>query len=123
MLFVSRRRTALRALPGEVSRAAAFHKEVGKQDWIGLFLLVAGCALLLLPIPLETLGVDYYDTATVIAPTAVGAVVLIVFIVWEARLAKNPFLSPRILRNGTVLGCMASKQTRSIDDPCPSRLI
>lgn len=109
MLFISRRRAARLAGPGQASRSTAFHKEFKEQDWLGLFLLVAGCALLLLPVPLETRGVEFYDTAAVIAPTTIGAVVLVAFVVWEAWVAKNPFLNPRILRNKTVVGCMASK--------------
>lgn len=109
MLFVFRRRTVSRVAPGEKFRATAFLKELKEIDIAGLFLLVVGSALFLLPIPLETRGVDYYDTVAVITPTAVGAFMLIMFFVWEVRFAKKPLFERRLLTNPSVLGCLASE--------------
>lgn len=110
MLFVFRRRTTARNRSSTKARATELLRELKKQDIVGIFLLVAGCALFLLPIPLEIRGVAYYDTAGVITPTAIGAVLLICFFVWELRFAKRPFLEKRLLTNISILGCMASKQ-------------
>ncbi len=110
MLFILRRRSQSRYRQTTTkSRATSFLKVLNELDPLGLFLLIVGCAMLLLPITLESRGVDYYDSAAVIAPTVVGALLLVAFVIWELRFAKKPFLEPRILRNPSILGCMASE--------------
>lgn len=109
MLFVFRRRIVSQLRPVRNSRATAFFKALRDIDLIGLFLIIVGSALFLFPIPLESRGVDYYDTVAVITPTTIGAVILIVFVVWELRFAKNPLFERRLLTNPSVIGCMASK--------------
>lgn len=122
MLFVFRRRLVSQIRPATNSRATAFLKALRHIDITGLFLIIVGSALFLFPIPLESRGVDYYDTVSVITPTTIGAVTLIVFVIWELRFAKKPLFESRLLTNPSVLGCMASKHRNHCHVPPPLTL-
>jgi hypothetical protein len=83
------------------------------QDYIGICLLVAGNCLFLLPIPLEQGGVSAYGHASVVAPTVIGFVLIILFGVWEVFWAKNPIAPRRLLANRTVMGAICGEFFRS----------
>ena len=75
-------------------------------DIMGLLLLAAAIALLLVPLPLgNTAG---WQNPSIIAMLVIGCVCLIAFPLWESshKLAPKPFLSMRMLKNRTVtVGC------------------
>jgi hypothetical protein len=79
------------------------------QDYIGICLLVAGNCLFLLPIPLEQGGFSAYGHVSVVAPTVIGFVLIILFGVWEVFLAKNPIAPRRLLANRTFMGAICGK--------------
>ncbi|KAK9388852.1 major facilitator superfamily domain-containing protein [Lipomyces mesembrius] len=89
-------------------------------DILGILLLSAGCALVLIPLTLSsTLAMHWHDPR-IPSMLAVGTVVLIIFVYWEIRVGvaadanshdhshRKPLLSLRVLKNRTVrCGCIA----------------
>lgn len=72
-------------------------------DLPGLLLLVAGMALILIPISLTgSLNPGRWKEASFIAMIVLGAVVLIGFVVWDVKFAKKP-LFPASMANRTVI--------------------
>ncbi|KAK9434383.1 major facilitator superfamily domain-containing protein [Lipomyces doorenjongii] len=92
----------------------------GAIDILGILLLSAGCALVLIPLTLSsTLPMHWHDPR-IPSMLAVGTVVLIIFVYWEIRVGaapdanshdhphRKPLLSLRVLKNRTVrCGCIA----------------
>ena len=77
-------------------------------DIMGLLLLSAAIALILLPLTLAATAKGAWHNASIIAMIVIGCVLLVIFPFWEAngRLAPKPFLSLRLLTNRTVIaGC------------------
>lgn len=87
--------------PIESSSSKLTIKGLGKvaleQDIIGVLLLATASAMALLPIPLETGGVGEYMSPRILAPTIIGAVLAVFFIIWEARFAKKPLFPGHLL--------------------------
>ena len=92
-----------------VARAKEVFKALRQVDLVGILLFIAGISLFMLPIPLEQGGVKEYATARLLAPTILGFILLIIFGVWEARFAKQPLLSRKILSSWTIVAVLASK--------------
>ncbi|KAK9333683.1 major facilitator superfamily domain-containing protein [Lipomyces starkeyi] len=88
-------------------------------DILGILLLSAGCALVLIPLTLSsTLAMHWHDPR-IPSMLAAGTVVLIIFVYWEIRVGaaagansddnshRKPLLSLRVLKNRTVrCGCI-----------------
>lgn len=77
-------------------------------DIMGLLLLSAAFALILIPLTLAATAKSHWHNASIIAMIVIGGVCLVVFPLWEStrRLAPRPFLSLRLLTNRNVLaGC------------------
>lgn len=77
-------------------------------DVMGLLLLSAALALILLPLNLAARASNGWKNGSMIAMLVVGCVCAIVFPLWESskRLAPRPFLSLQLLKQRTVLaGC------------------
>ena len=77
-------------------------------DIIGLLLLSAAFALILIPLTLAATAKSHWHNASIIAMIVIGCVCLVVFPFWESsrKLAPRPFLSLRLLTNRNVLaGC------------------
>jgi hypothetical protein len=77
-------------------------------DIVGLFLLVSGLAVFLLPFSLfpyqgATLD-EQWSSALVVSMIVIGFVTLIVFVVWEWKFAPVTFIPFHLLRDRTVLG-------------------
>ncbi|WVR08388.1 hypothetical protein IAU60_005443 [Kwoniella sp. DSM 27419] len=73
-------------------------------DIIGLLLLAATFALILLPLTLAGGVRSVWGTARVIAPLVVGFVVALPgFIIWELKIAKHPAVPFRLLKDRMVL--------------------
>ncbi|KAK9377522.1 major facilitator superfamily domain-containing protein [Lipomyces chichibuensis] len=88
-------------------------------DIVGILLLSAGCALVLIPLTLSsTLAMHWHDPR-IPGMLAAGTVFLIIFVCWEIRVGaaadasshdhshRKPLLSLRVLKNRTVrCGCV-----------------
>ena len=75
---------------------------------MGLLLLSAAFALILIPLTLAATATNHWHNASIIAMIVIGCVCLVVFPFWEStrRLIPQPFLSLRLLTNRNVLaGC------------------
>ncbi|KAM0424807.1 hypothetical protein ACHAPT_009863 [Fusarium lateritium] len=79
-------------------------KLILEQDIVGVALLAAASAMTLLPIPLETGGVDKYVSPGILTPTILGAILAMVFFVWEARFAKYPLFPQKVLLSRNFYG-------------------
>lgn len=78
-------------------------------DVFGLFLLVSGLALFLLPFSLfpyqgATLD-EQWSSPLVVSMLVIGVVILIAFTIWEWKFAPVTFIPFHLLRDRTVLGC------------------
>lgn len=93
------------ALPTRVqtmrSRAWRFSEQL---DLIGLTLLGAGVALILLPLTLSSTARHQWENGSIIAMLVVGLVSLALFAVWDLRFARRPVIARRFLGNVSVLG-------------------
>ena len=77
-------------------------------DIMGLVLLSAAISLILIPMTLAASAKHGWHNASIIAMVVVGCVCFVVFPFWEtsSKVAPQPFLSPRLFANRTVLaGC------------------
>ncbi|KAL8658071.1 MAG: hypothetical protein Q9226_001303 [Calogaya cf. arnoldii] len=77
-------------------------------DVMGLLLLSAAFALILIPCTLAQRAKGGWNNRSMIAMVVVGAVCLVAFPLWESsiRLAPRPFMPPRLFKNRTVAaGC------------------
>lgn len=77
-------------------------------DVMGLLLLSAAIALILIPITLVATAKGGWHNASIIAMVVVGCLCFVVFPMWEMSrtLAPKPFLSLQLMGNRTVLaGC------------------
>lgn len=74
-------------------------------DWTGLFLLNAGVILFLASLSLG--GVTYpWSHPGFIVPFVISIVLFVVFAVWEAKLAKNPFFEKGLFRGEFYSPCL-----------------
>ncbi|KAL8775382.1 MAG: hypothetical protein Q9209_000390 [Squamulea sp. 1 TL-2023] len=77
-------------------------------DIMGLLLLSAAFALILIPCTLAQRAKGGWNNGSMIAMIVIGALCLVAFPFWESssRLAPRPFMPPRLFRNRTVAaGC------------------
>ncbi|KXS99906.1 hypothetical protein AC578_911 [Pseudocercospora eumusae] len=77
-------------------------------DIFGLFLIVSGLAIFLLPFSLysyqgATLA-EQWSSALVVSMIVIGVVLIIAFVVWEAKFAPVTFVPYHLLRDRTVVG-------------------
>ncbi|KAL9033544.1 MAG: hypothetical protein Q9180_005891, partial [Flavoplaca navasiana] len=77
-------------------------------DIMGLLLLSAAFALILIPCTLAQRARGGWNNGSMIAMVVIGALCLVAFPLWESssRLAPHPFMPPRLFKNRTVAaGC------------------
>ena len=78
-------------------------------DAVGLFLLISGLALFLLPFslfPYQGLTLnEQWSSPLVLAMLIIGFIVLVVFVIWEWKFAKVTFIPFHLLKDRTILGC------------------
>lgn len=73
-------------------------------DLLGCLLLIAGLALILVPISLTGSGNSLaWKNAHFIAMLVVGFVLFLCFLAWDALVAKKPFVPFRLVRHRTVV--------------------
>ncbi|WRT70442.1 uncharacterized protein IL334_007440 [Kwoniella shivajii] len=76
-------------------------------DVLGVFLVVAGMALFLLPFSIATSAENQWQEGYIIAMLVLGFVLLVAFALVERFVAPKPFIAFHLLANRTVLGaCM-----------------
>ncbi|OCF72564.1 hypothetical protein I204_06946 [Kwoniella mangroviensis CBS 8886] len=93
--------------PGE-AKPNSFHHLVfwaGEVDAIGLLLLGFAWTLLLLPFSLAPKAKGKWTNPSMIAMLTIGAILLIVFFVYEWRYARSPMMTRSLLTNRTFLLC------------------
>ena len=80
-----------------------------EMDFFGLLLLLAGVALILIPLTLSAHTKGEWANAKIITMLTVGGLCLVAFPLWERspRLAPRAFFPPSLFRNRTVLAGMA----------------
>ncbi|KAK9244463.1 major facilitator superfamily domain-containing protein [Lipomyces tetrasporus] len=91
----------------------------GALDIVGVFLLSAGCALMLIPLTLSSTLPTHWHDPRIPSMLVVGAFVLAIFVYWEIRVGAaadanshdhsypRPLLSLGVLKNRTVrCGCI-----------------
>ncbi|KAJ3722812.1 MFS general substrate transporter [Lentinula guzmanii] len=72
-------------------------------DYIGILLTVGGCTLIMLPLIWG--GVTYpWNSVVVLAPLCCGMCVVVLFCLWEWKVAKLPIVPMHIFKHITVVG-------------------
>ncbi|KAI5118116.1 hypothetical protein M0805_003470 [Coniferiporia weirii] len=84
-------------LKRRLSRAAA------QLDLLGLILLGAAVALVLLPLTLAKSAKNGWKNPSMIAMLLVGFVLAVLFALWDLRIASRPVIAPRFVRNRSVV--------------------
>lgn len=75
---------------------------------VAIILVIAGTALILLPLTLASSSAGAWRSGHIIAMLVVGVVCMIAFVIWERFFAPVPFLPWKYLKNRTILGaCIA----------------
>ncbi|KAK5062596.1 hypothetical protein LTR84_004669 [Exophiala bonariae] len=78
-------------------------------DAIGLFLIITGLALFLLPFslfPYQGLTLsEQWSSALVLSMLILGFVIIIAFVIWEWKFAPVTFIPFHLLKDRTILGC------------------
>lgn len=87
-------------------------------DALGVFFLVAGLVLFLLPFSLATYQTDQWRAASTISMLVIGIVLLVVFGVYETYGAPKPFIPGRLLVDRSVLGACLLSATLFISFYC-----
>lgn len=78
-------------------------------DVVGLFLIVAGLALFLLPFSLYSYQKDTWRSPMIISMLIIGGLLCIAFVFWERYYARVTFIPYALLLDRTVLGaCILS---------------
>jgi len=99
---------------GEIANMP-LHKRIARLVWVdldilGAVLMVVGLGLALIPLSLTgARNSERWKQGSTIAMLVVGVVVLAVFFLWDAKLAKTPFVPFRMIRERTVIAaCLLS---------------
>lgn len=113
-LYINQRKAALRGLlpPSPFAGKSWFATLQSlwyEMDFFGLLLLLAGVALILLPLTLAASAKNAWENPSILAMLIVGVVCLIAFPLWERspRLAPRAFFPPHLFKNTTVLAGVA----------------
>lgn len=95
-----------------ITKDDSFFKKVYKVGWIeldlpGCILLLIGLSLILVPITLTGKAYSYrWKDASFIAMFVVGFVVTAGFVIWDAKIAKKPFIPYKTIRHWTVIAAL-----------------
>merc|ERR1711939_680865 len=87
-------------------------------DAAGVFLFASGLTVFLLPFTLADSAPNGWSTGYIIAMIVVGFVVLGLFGLYEAFVARTPFLSVNLLANRTVIGACLLDFTYQVSYYC-----
>ncbi|KAF7717009.1 Uncharacterized protein PECH_003176 [Penicillium ucsense] len=72
-------------------------------DWTGFLLIIGGTVCFLYGLETGSSGLMPWQSATVICLVVFGAHILVLFMVWEAKFAKNPIIPFRIFQKQTSI--------------------
>ncbi|CAL1710437.1 unnamed protein product [Somion occarium] len=86
-----------------VTPVQRIRRAADQLDLVGLILLGAAVALILLPLTLSQTANSGWKNASIIAMLVVGVVLLGVFAIWDFRFAKKPVIAARFIKNRSVL--------------------
>ncbi|KAI9572565.1 MFS general substrate transporter [Boletus coccyginus] len=78
-------------------------RTAAQLDLVGLILLGAAVSLILLPLTLSQTAEDQWKNASVISMLVIGVVFLFIFAYWDLRIATQPVIAPRFLKNRSVI--------------------
>ncbi|KAK5194288.1 hypothetical protein LTR99_002790 [Exophiala xenobiotica] len=87
-------------------------------DAAGVFLFASGLTVFLLPFTLADSAPNGWSTGYIIAMIVVGFIVLALFGLYEAFVARTPFLSVNLLANRTVIGACLLDFTYQVSYYC-----
>lgn len=77
-------------------------------DLIGLLLIAAVFAFILVPLTLAGGDGNQWATPNIITPLVIGVVVAIpAFVLWELKMARHPVMPFRILRDRQVIAALS----------------
>jgi SIT family siderophore-iron:H+ symporter-like MFS transporter len=77
-------------------------------DLIGLLLIAAVFAFILVPLTLAGGNGSQWSTANIIVPLVIGVVICIPgFLIWEVKFARHPIMPFRILKDRQVMAALA----------------
>ncbi|KAL7410361.1 hypothetical protein BDY24DRAFT_418092 [Mrakia frigida] len=77
------------------------------MDTVGLVLIAASLALILLPLGLARSASNGWRTPSMIAMIVLGIVLFPVFVIWEWKFAKVPLAPPRFFKSKTIVAACA----------------
>ncbi|KIK94500.1 hypothetical protein PAXRUDRAFT_33484 [Paxillus rubicundulus Ve08.2h10] len=80
-----------------------FLQTAEQLDLVGLVLLGAAISLILLPLTISQSVGGQWRNGSIISMLVLGVVLLFVFAYWDLRVAKRPVISPRFLKNRSVV--------------------
>ncbi|CEJ57046.1 hypothetical protein PMG11_05754 [Penicillium brasilianum] len=72
-------------------------------DWMGFLLIIGGTICFLYGLETGSSGLRPWNSATVILLIVFGALIMVLFMVWEAKFAKKPLIPVRIFQKSTSL--------------------
>lgn len=110
---------AARALPRKPI-GTILYNIANEMDLIGLILVAASLALILLPFTLAPLADGKWNNPSMIAMIVIGFVIFPGFCFWDAKYAKYPIVPYKFLKNPTILAsCIIGelKQDRGANGP------
>ncbi|KAM0559956.1 hypothetical protein ACHAPJ_003908 [Fusarium lateritium] len=76
-------------------------------DWVGFVLIIGGTICFLYGLEAGSGGLVAWNSALVICLLIFGVIILAVFMVWEAKVAKNPVIPIRIFQNRSNVASFA----------------
>ncbi|KAL7410360.1 major facilitator superfamily domain-containing protein [Mrakia frigida] len=89
------------------SFAVASRDYFNSMDAIGLVLIAASLALILLPLGLAKTASNGWRTPSMIVMIVLGIVLFPVFVIWEWKFAKVPLAPPRFFKSKTIVAACA----------------
>ena len=93
----------LKPVPSTKTFTEKVYSFVSALNVVGLVLLGASVALILLPLTLYENAKGRFKNPSMIAMEVVGCVLFVVFVGWEWKFAKFPVIPPRFLKNRTFV--------------------
>ncbi|CAG9941108.1 unnamed protein product [Clonostachys rosea f. rosea IK726] len=95
------------------TRKSQFAEGIRDIDWIGFILVIGGTISFLYGLEIGSGGLSPWKSPKVICLILFGALLLVLFVVWEARFAASPTIPFRIFQKGTniaafVVACLHS---------------
>ncbi|CAI6093578.1 unnamed protein product [Clonostachys chloroleuca] len=95
------------------TRKSQFTEGIRDIDWIGFILVIGGTISFLYGLEIGSGGLSPWKSPKVICLILFGALILVLFVIWEAKFATSPTIPFRIFQKGTniaafVVACLHS---------------